>query len=195
MVTQYKNLINGEMVSTSKMLDVVNPANEEVIGQVPACGEAELDQAVAAARAAFKTWSKKPIDERRQVVQAIAAVINENNDELFRLLTAEQGKPHAQAQGEIMGAAYMAGSQATLDMDDEINEDSDERFSRTRRVPVGAENCSRFAVRLHDRAQALTVHATDDIASCRTDQGCRPSGCRQYHYRRRQPWSVDDFAF
>jgi acyl-CoA reductase-like NAD-dependent aldehyde dehydrogenase len=137
MVTQYKNLINGEMVSTSQMLDVVNPANEEVIGQVPACGAAELDQAVAAARAAFKTWSKKPIEDRRKVVQAIAAVINENNDELFRLLTAEQGKPHAQAQGEIAGAAYMAGSQATLELEDEINEDSAERLSRTRRVPVG----------------------------------------------------------
>ena len=137
MVTQYKNLINGEMVSTSQMLDVVNPANEEVIGQVPACGEAELDQAVAAARAAFKTWSKTPIEERRKVVQAIAGVINENNDELFRLLTAEQGKPHAQAQGEIAGAAYMAGSQATLELEDEINEDSEQRLSRTRRVPVG----------------------------------------------------------
>ena len=137
MVTQYKNLINGEMVGTAKTLDVVNPANEEVIGQVPACGEEELNQAVAAARAAFKSWSKKPIEERRKVVQAIAAVINENNDELFRLLTAEQGKPHAQAQGEIAGAAYMAGSQATLDLEDEINEDTAERLSRTRRVPVG----------------------------------------------------------
>ncbi|WP_321326929.1 aldehyde dehydrogenase family protein [uncultured Parasphingorhabdus sp.] len=137
MVTQYKNLINGEMVGTAEMLDVVNPANEEVIGQVPACGEAELNQAVAAARAAFKSWSKTPIDDRRKVVQAIAGVINDNNDELFRLLTAEQGKPHAQAQGEIMGAAYMAGSQATLELEDEINEDSDERLSRTRRVPVG----------------------------------------------------------
>ena len=137
MVTQYKNLINGEMVGTSEVLDVINPANEEVIGQVPACGEAELNSAVSAARAAFKTWSKTPIEERRKVVQAIAGVINENNDELFRLLTAEQGKPHAQAQGEIAGAAYMAGSQATLDMDDEINEDTEQRLSRTRRVPVG----------------------------------------------------------
>ncbi len=137
MVTQYKNLINGEMISTDKMLDVVNPANEEVIGQVPACGKDELDQAVAAARAAFKTWSKKPIDERRKVVQAISGVIKENADELFRLLTAEQGKPHAQAQGEIFGAAAMSGAQATLDLEDEINEDSDERLSRTRRVPVG----------------------------------------------------------
>ncbi len=137
MVTQYKNLINGEMISTDKMLDVVNPANEEVIGQVPACGKDELDQAVAAARAAFKTWSKKPIDERRKVVQAISGVIKDNADELFRLLTAEQGKPHAQAQGEIFGAAAMSGAQATLDLEDEINEDTDERLSRTRRVPVG----------------------------------------------------------
>lgn len=137
MVTQYKNLINGEMVGTADVLDVVNPANEEVIGQVPACGEAELDQAVAAARAAFKSWSKTPIEERRAVVQAISGIIKENADELFRLLTAEQGKPHAQAQGEIIGASMMAGAQSTLDLDDEINEDSDERLSRTRRVPVG----------------------------------------------------------
>lgn len=137
MVTQYKNLINGEMISTSDMLDVVNPANEEVIGQVPSCGEAELDQAVAAARAAFPAWSKKSIDDRRAVVQAISATIKENSDELFRLLTAEQGKPHAQAQGEIIGASMMAGAQSTLDLDDEINEDTEERLSRTRRVPVG----------------------------------------------------------
>ena len=56
MVTQYKNLIGGKMVGTDRWLDVVNPANEQVIGQVPACGKAELDEAVAAARAAFKTW-------------------------------------------------------------------------------------------------------------------------------------------
>ncbi|GAA0477932.1 aldehyde dehydrogenase family protein [Parasphingorhabdus litoris] len=137
MITQYKNLINGQMISTDTMLDVVNPANEEVIGQVPSCGEAELNEAVAAARAGFPAWSKKSIDERRAVVQAISATIKENSDELFRLLTAEQGKPHAQAQGEIIGASMMAGAQSTLDLDDEINEDTDERLSRTRRVPVG----------------------------------------------------------
>jgi aldehyde dehydrogenase (NAD+) len=137
MVTQYRNLINGKMISTTELLDVVNPANEEVIGQVPSCGAAELGQAVAAARAAFKTWSKKPMEERATVVAAIAGIINDNSDELFRLLTAEQGKPHEQAQGEIMMSAFFASTQAGLDLDDEINEDSDERLSRTRRVPVG----------------------------------------------------------
>ncbi|MEE9434430.1 MAG: aldehyde dehydrogenase family protein [Sphingorhabdus sp.] len=137
MVTQYKNLINGEMVGTDDVLDVINPANEEIIGQVPSCGQAELDTAVAAARAAFPAWSKTPIEERRAAVQKISAVIKENTDELMRLLTSEQGKPHAQAKGEIIGASLMVGAQSTLDLDDEINEDSDVRFSRTRRVPVG----------------------------------------------------------
>ncbi len=137
MVTQYKNLINGEMISTTDMLDVVNPANEEVIGQVPACGQAELDQAVAAARAAFKTWKKTPLEERRAAIMAVSDTIKENADELFRLLTSEQGKPHQQAKVEIYGAAAISAAQSTLELEDEINEDSDARLSRTRRVPVG----------------------------------------------------------
>ncbi|MEL6877403.1 MAG: aldehyde dehydrogenase family protein [Pseudomonadota bacterium] len=137
MVTQYKNLINGEMIETGEWLDVVNPANEEVIGQVPRCGAGELDKAVAAARAAFQTWKKTPIEERRAAIMAVSGAIKENADELFRLLTSEQGKPHQQAQQEIYGAAAISAAQSTLDLEDEINEDSDARLSRTRRVPVG----------------------------------------------------------
>lgn len=137
MTKTYHNLIDGELVGTSATMDVLNPANEEVIGLVPSCGAEELDRAVAAARRAFKSWSKTPIDDRRAVIQQIAAAIKENADELFRLLTSEQGKPHAQAQGEIFGAAAMLGAQSTLTLEDKINEDSDTRLSRTRRVPVG----------------------------------------------------------
>ncbi len=137
MTRQYSNLINGELITTETMLDVVNPANEQVIGQVPSCGQAELDRAVAGARAAFKTWSKTPVDERRVVIQKMAAAISANFDELFRLLTSEQGKPHAQAQMEIGGCSGMMNAQATLTLEETINEDSDTRFSRTRRVPVG----------------------------------------------------------
>ncbi|GAA4641691.1 aldehyde dehydrogenase family protein [Pontixanthobacter gangjinensis] len=137
MPTSYKNLIDGELVETSATMEVLNPANEEVIGLVPSCGEAELDRAVAAARKAFKTWSKTPIEDRRAVIQAMAGAIKENADELYRLLTSEQGKPHDQAKGEIFGAAGMMAAQSTLSLDDVINEDSDTRLSRTRRVPVG----------------------------------------------------------
>ncbi|WP_435417036.1 aldehyde dehydrogenase family protein [Parerythrobacter aurantius] len=137
MAQDYTNLIDGEMVANGQWMDVVNPANEQVIGRVPACGKDELDRAVAAARRAFKTWSKTPVDERRAVIQQVAGIIKENADELFRLLTAEQGKPHAQAQGEIMGAFMMASAQSTLSLEEVVNEDSDQRLSRTRRVPVG----------------------------------------------------------
>ncbi|RZV34901.1 MAG: aldehyde dehydrogenase family protein [Sphingomonadaceae bacterium] len=137
MAKDYSNLIDGEMTTNGDWMDVVNPANEEVIGRVPACGKEELDRAVAAARRAFKTWSKTPIEDRREVIQKISAIIKDNADELFRLLTSEQGKPHAQAQGEIIGASMMVGAQSTLSLDDVINEDSETRLSRTRRVPVG----------------------------------------------------------
>ncbi|WP_252259694.1 aldehyde dehydrogenase family protein [Erythrobacter aurantius] len=137
MVTQYKNLINGEMIDTGEWLDVVNPANEQVIGQVPACGKEELDKAVAAARAAFKTWKKTSFEERQAACMAISGAIKENAEELYRLLTSEQGKPHEQAKGEIYGAAGMSAAQSTLKLEDVVNEDSDARLSRTRRVPVG----------------------------------------------------------
>lgn len=137
MATQYKNLIGGKMVEASGWLDVVNPATEQVIGQVPACGSEELDAAVAAARKAFKTWSKTSMDERRAAINAIAGAISANSEELYRLLTSEQGKPHEQAKGEIMGAAYMASAQAKLDLDDEMVQDDEKESIRTRRIPVG----------------------------------------------------------
>ena len=136
-MTDYRNLIDGEMVDNGEWLEVVNPANESVVARVPACGKDELDRAVAAARRAFKSWRKTSHEERQKVVQGIAAAIKDNAEELFRLLTTEQGKPHAQAQQEIYGAAGLAAAQATLTLDDVINQDDDTRLSRTRRVPVG----------------------------------------------------------
>ena len=137
MTPQYMNLIDGKMTGATAWLDVLNPANEEVIGQVPDCGQQELDAAVAAARAAFPAWSKTPIEERRAVLMRISDVIAANADELMRLLTSEQGKPHAQAQGEIAASAANVAALASLSLDDEITEDSAVRLSRTRRVPVG----------------------------------------------------------
>ena len=56
----------SEMIDNGQWMDVVNPANEEVIGKVPSCGESELDRAVSAARAAFKTWRRTTPAERQQ---------------------------------------------------------------------------------------------------------------------------------
>ena len=137
MTKTYSNLIDGELVTTAGTMDVINPATEEVVGQVPSAGQDELDRAVEAARRAFQSWKKTTPEERQKVVQGIAATIKENADELFRLLTSEQGKPHNQAQQEIYGAAGLAAAQSTLRLEDVINQDDDTRLSRTRRVPVG----------------------------------------------------------
>jgi len=75
MTTQYKNLINGELVDNGQWIDVVNPATEQVIGQVPDCGQADLDKAVAAARAAFQNWKKTCVEERRALFANMADVI------------------------------------------------------------------------------------------------------------------------
>ena len=64
MIEEYRNLIDGKMIATDQWMDVVNPANEEIIGKVPSCGEEQLNQAVAAAHQAFKSWSKTSIEER-----------------------------------------------------------------------------------------------------------------------------------
>ena len=137
MTQLYRNLIDGKMVEAQDTFEVLNPATEQVVGLVPSCGAKELDMAVDAARRAFKTWRKTTPEERQNVVKGIAGAIKENADELFRLLTTEQGKPHAQAQQEIYGAAGLAAAQSGLTLDDVVNQDDDTRLSRTRRVPVG----------------------------------------------------------
>ena len=57
MIEEYRNLIDGKMIATDQWMDVVNPANEEIIGKVPSCGEDQLNKAVVAARQAFKSLS------------------------------------------------------------------------------------------------------------------------------------------
>ncbi len=137
MATHYKNLINGQLTDNGKWIDVVNPANEKVIGAVPDCGQSELDTAVSAARAAFPKWKATPIEDRRAALNKMAGIIKANADELMRLLTSEQGKPHMQAGGEIAGCSGVAMGLASLSLEETISEDSDKRISRTRRVPVG----------------------------------------------------------
>jgi aldehyde dehydrogenase (NAD+) len=96
-----------------------------------------LGRAVAAAREAFPAWSALTIEKRREYLNAVAQTILANIDPLKRLLTAEQGKPHAEAEADVGGAAFWLMGCSALDLPLIINEDSDERYSETRRVPIG----------------------------------------------------------
>ncbi len=133
----YTMTIGGKGVAGAKAFDVVNPANEQVIGQAPDCSRAQLDEAVAAARAAFPAWSQTPFEERRNAVLAIAGVIAQNAEPLKRLLTAEQGKTLEAAAGDVLGGAFWCQSTAALTLPETVNEDTAERRSVTRHVPIG----------------------------------------------------------
>ncbi len=87
---------------------VTNKATGEVIAHVPALGAAETKQAIAVAHAAFKPWSQLLAKERSQVLRRWYDLIIEHADELALLLTTEQGKPLAEAKGEILyGASFV----------------------------------------------------------------------------------------
>lgn len=133
----YRMLIGGALVGAAKSLDVLSPATEQVIASVPDSGEAELQAAVDAARKAFPGWAATPIAERKAMLNALGDAIMANADGFMRLLTAEQGKPHHEAQGEIMGAGFWLKAATVLDLPETVNEDSDERISITRHVPLG----------------------------------------------------------
>ena len=104
-MSEFKFLINGAMVEGAKSSDVINPATEEVVASCPRGSEAQLNDAVAAAKAAFPAWAATSIDERKAKLSAIADAVEANGEALARLLTQEQGKPLSDAMGEVYGMA------------------------------------------------------------------------------------------
>ena len=133
----YPLLINGQLVEGDATLDVINPATEEVFETCSRGSESQLNDAVAAAKAAFEGWSATPIDERKQVVLAMADAIEANATELAQLLTQEQGKPLADATGEVYGAAAFFRYFTSLNLDPEVLDDSDARRVEAHRKPLG----------------------------------------------------------
>lgn len=137
MSDSYTMMINGRDVAGAEAFDVVNPATGQVFAKAPDCTHEELDQAVAAAQAALPAWRKSSVEERRNLMAAFSAKIFENAEELARLLTLEQGKPHPDAQADVMGGAVWLTEIAKLELTEEVTEDSDERKAVTRFEPVG----------------------------------------------------------
>ena len=136
-MSNFKLLINGRLVDGDDRMAVVNPATEQAICDCPRASEAQFREAVAAAKAAFPGWSATPLDERREVLRRMADAIEANTDELARLLTAEQGKPLADAIGEVGRMAAHFRHFAGMEMPVEVLEDSAERRVETHRQPLG----------------------------------------------------------
>ncbi|WAB90755.1 CoA-acylating methylmalonate-semialdehyde dehydrogenase [Pseudomonas citronellolis] len=97
------NWISGAQVqaTSGQQLPVYNPATGVVTGQVQLASHADVDAAVAAAKAAFPAWSNLSPLRRSRVLNRFLALLNEHRDELARLITAEHGKVFTDAQGEV----------------------------------------------------------------------------------------------
>ena len=88
-------------------IEVTNPSTGELVGRVPKAGRTETVEAIEGAEKAFRLWAARPAGERAKVVKRWYDLIVENADDLALILTAEQGKPLAEAKGEILyGAAF-----------------------------------------------------------------------------------------
>ncbi|MFI1920599.1 NAD-dependent succinate-semialdehyde dehydrogenase [Streptomyces sp. NPDC020377] len=90
---------------TGRTAPIVNPATEEVIGEVPLADPADLDRALEAAAAGFKVWRATPAAERTDILHAAAGLLTERAAEVGRIMTLEQGKPLAEATGEARRVA------------------------------------------------------------------------------------------
>ncbi len=84
---------------------VTNPANGETLGNVPMCGAAETRRAIAAADVAQRAWRDVSAKERAAILRRLNDLMLANVDDLAQIMTAEQGKPLAEAKGEIAYAA------------------------------------------------------------------------------------------
>ncbi|WP_226649150.1 NAD-dependent succinate-semialdehyde dehydrogenase [Microbulbifer variabilis] len=103
-----QNYINGEWRDAAGTAEVRDPANGEVLGLVADGSAADAEAAVAAASAAFPEWSRRTAGERAAILKRWYQLIMDNSDDLARILTLEQGKPLAEAKGEIIyGASFI----------------------------------------------------------------------------------------
>jgi acyl-CoA reductase-like NAD-dependent aldehyde dehydrogenase len=100
-MSDFRMLISGRLVKGAGTLDVINPATGRVLTAAPRADRAQLDQAVAAAKAAFSGWSAAPLRKRAALLVKLAEALVAEQADFARLLTQEQGKPLPQALFEI----------------------------------------------------------------------------------------------
>src|SRR5450755_804691 len=101
-------LIGGEwrQAVSSEELEVINPATGEPVGSVPAASSADVELAVETAKRAFPEWAATDTEKRAHILARAAGLIEENAKSLAGVLTAEQGKPIAEALGEVTHLAH-----------------------------------------------------------------------------------------
>jgi malonate-semialdehyde dehydrogenase (acetylating)/methylmalonate-semialdehyde dehydrogenase len=141
-VQTLKNYIGGQWVESrsGKTEAVPNPATGEVLAYVPISSREELDEAVRAAKEAFKTWSKTPVPRRARILFRYQQLLVEHWEELARLVTLENGKSYNEAYGEVqrgIECVEFAAGAPTLMMGRQLPDIATGIESGMYRYPVG----------------------------------------------------------
>jgi acyl-CoA reductase-like NAD-dependent aldehyde dehydrogenase len=135
-MADYSLVIDGQMVGADDTFPVINPATGEPFAECPDCSRGQLEAAMESSQRAFRPWAA---DEqgRRDALLAAAAALTANAESIGQLLTREQGKPIADAIGEVHGAAFWLQHTATLELPSEDLHEDDEQKISLRRRPLG----------------------------------------------------------
>ncbi len=127
-------LINGQWVAGSSRFDITDPATGAVLTNVANLGPAEAEQAITAANAAWGPWKAKTAKERSIILRKWYDLLMANQDDLGRIMTAEQGKPLPEAKGEVAyGASFV---EWFAEEAKRINGETLPQFDNTRRLMV-----------------------------------------------------------
>ncbi|HRV79498.1 MAG TPA: aldehyde dehydrogenase family protein [Thauera sp.] len=131
-------VIDGRKVAGDRgTLPVIDPALGEAFAECPNASPAQLNAAVAAAGRAFEQWQHSTCEERRALLEAIAARIEQNAPELAEIIVREQGKPLALAHMEVGGAVAWTRATAALELPVEVIEDRPGKRIELHRRPLG----------------------------------------------------------
>lgn len=137
---RFAMLIGGRRVTTEKWFPVINPATEEVVAEAPEVDAASVEQALAAAKEAFGTWSRMPLSRRRPIILSCADLLEQNRDEIIDLLIAETGKPIDNAEYDfgMLPTCLRFFCEEAARLDQHVIPDPDGRFLHyTLRQPLG----------------------------------------------------------
>ena len=130
--------IDGELLTREQTLEVTNPATGELLARAPRASAEDLDRAVAAARAAQPAWAALSWDERAEHLTRFADALADQQDDLARLLTLEQGKPlRTMAGKEVESAIFWVREVAQRRIPVEQPEDTEEHVVQVHHTPLG----------------------------------------------------------
>ena len=139
---EFNLIINGNSVGTADYFDVINPADKSIIARCPKASVEQLNDAVAAAKAAFPAWSALTYEQRRDHLMQLADAVEDHGEELMTLLTKEQGKPtkgfaDLGAGFEFGGTLAWIRATASMDLEPETIQDNDIARIELHRKPLG----------------------------------------------------------